>query len=118
MVAHPAKLDAPARSWASPRAHLPSATDPLPAGQGGHQGHDFCADNSFLIVEVLQRIFTHKISVSQLSGPVGIARMAGDAAEMKGWLPKFGLAGEISLNLGILNLMPFPILDGGLIFCC
>jgi regulator of sigma E protease len=53
--------------------------------------------------------------VSQLSGPVGIARMAGDAAEMKGWLPKFGLASAISINLGILNLMPFPILDGGLI---
>ena len=64
---------------------------------------------------MLQRIFTHKIAVSQLAGPVGIARMAGDAAEMKGWLPKFGLAGEISLNLGILNLLPFPILDGGLI---
>jgi regulator of sigma E protease len=46
---------------------------------------------------------------------VGIARMAGEAAEMKGWLPKFGLAAEISLNLGIINLMPFPILDGGLI---
>jgi len=41
--------------------------------------------------------------------------MAGEAAEMKGWLPKFGLAGEISLNLGILNLLPFPILDGGMI---
>jgi regulator of sigma E protease len=75
----------------------------------------FCADNSFLIVEVLQRIFTHRVSVSQLSGPVGIARMAGEAAEMKGWFPKFGLAAEISLNLGILNLLPFPILDGGMI---
>jgi len=41
--------------------------------------------------------------------------MAGQAAEMKGWSPKFGLASEISLNLGILNLLPFPILDGGLI---
>jgi regulator of sigma E protease len=39
--------------------------------------------------------------------------MAGDAAEMRGWYPKFVLAGEISLNLGILNLLPFPILDGG-----
>ena len=64
---------------------------------------------------MLQRLFTHKVSVSQLSGPVGIARMAGEAAEMKGWLPKFGLAAEISLNLGILNLLPFPILDGGMI---
>jgi regulator of sigma E protease len=69
-----------------------------------------------LIVEVLQRLFTHKVSVTQLAGPVGMARMAGEAAEMKGWYPKFGLAGEISLNLGILNLLPFPILDGGMIF--
>jgi regulator of sigma E protease len=41
--------------------------------------------------------------------------MAGDAAESEGWLPKFGLASAISLNLGIVNLLPFPILDGGLI---
>ena len=64
---------------------------------------------------MLQRLFTHKLSVSQLMGPVGIARAAGEAAEMNGWMPKFGLAGEISLNLGILNLLPFPILDGGMI---
>ena len=37
------------------------------------------------------------------------------AAEMDGWFPKFGLAAAISLNLGILNLLPFPILDGGMI---
>jgi regulator of sigma E protease len=72
-------------------------------------------ENSTLIVEVLGRIFTRKFSVTQMSGPVGIARMAGDAAETKGWLPKLGLAAAISLNLGIINLMPFPILDGGLI---
>jgi regulator of sigma E protease len=46
---------------------------------------------------------------------VGIARMAGQAAQMRGWLPKIGLASAISLNLGILNLLPFPILDGGMI---
>jgi regulator of sigma E protease len=53
--------------------------------------------------------------MSQLMGPVGIARVAGDAAETKGWSEKLGLAGMISINLGILNLMPFPILDGGMI---
>jgi regulator of sigma E protease len=41
--------------------------------------------------------------------------MAGEAAETPDWMPKFGLAAAISLNLGILNLFPFPILDGGLI---
>jgi regulator of sigma E protease len=93
----------------------PYRENPLPVAQAISKSASFCADNSFLIVEVLQRIFTHKISFSQLAGPVGIARMAGDAAETKGWYPKFGLAAEISLNLGIFNLLPFPILDGGLI---
>jgi regulator of sigma E protease len=65
---------------------------------------------------VLERLFTRKASVSQLVGPVGIARAAGEAAETKDWAPKFGLAAGISLNLGILNLLPFPILDGGMIF--
>ena len=47
--------------------------------------------------------------------PGGHRVAAGQAAEAKEWYPKFGLAASISLNLGILNLMPFPILDGGLI---
>jgi regulator of sigma E protease len=115
IVAHPAKLDANGYKLGFASVFPPFREDPLPLGKAFNKATKFCADNSLLIVEVLQRIFTHKIAVSQLAGPVGIARMAGDAAEMKGWLPKFGLAGEISLNLGILNLMPFPILDGGLI---
>jgi regulator of sigma E protease len=77
---------------------------------------EYCADNSLLIFDVLGGLFSHKVSVSQLAGPVGIARMAGDAAETKGWGTKIDLAGKISLNLGILNLLPFPILDGGMIF--
>lgn len=90
-------------------------TNPLPFGQAFSKSLDFCGSSSFFIVEVLERIFVHKVSVSQLSGPIGIAQMAGQAAQMKGWLPKFELASEISLNLGILNLLPFPILDGGMI---
>jgi regulator of sigma E protease len=114
MTARPAKLDT---GWKLGFATvpIPLRNDPLPLNRAVVKSTGFCADNSFLIVEVLQRIFTRKVSVSQLSGPVGIARMAGEAAEMKGWYPKFGLAGEISLNLGILNLLPFPILDGGLL---
>ena len=94
---------------------IPMHNEPLPFLMAVNKSESFCADSSLLILDVLQGIFTRKVSVSQLSGPVGIARMAGEAAEMKGWSPKFGLASEISLNLGILNLMPFPILDGGLI---
>jgi regulator of sigma E protease len=114
LVAHPAKLDTSWKLGFVSKA-IPLDNQPLPLGKAALKSREFCADNAFLIVEVLRRIFTHQVSVSQLSGPVGIARMAGEAAEMKGMLPKFGLAAEISLNLGIMNLMPFPILDGGMI---
>jgi regulator of sigma E protease len=98
-----------------PPAEGPTQNEPMGFLQSVAESSDFCAENSTLILGVLNKLFTHKVSVSQLSGPVGIARVAGDAAEMKGWSPKFGLAATISLNLGILNLLPFPILDGGMI---
>ncbi len=111
---HPAVLDT-GYKLGFQTVPTPVHIEPLPIGKAWVKSTEFCKDNSFLIVEVLKRLFTHQVSVSQLSGPVGIARMAGQAAEMKGWYPKFGLAAEISLNLGILNLLPFPILDGGMI---
>jgi regulator of sigma E protease len=115
IVAHPAKLDSNGWKLGFVPVPIPFGSSPLPVMAAAIKSGQFCVDNSSLIVEVLGRIFTNKVSVSQLSGPVGIARMAGDAAEMKGWLPKLGLASAISLNLGIINLLPFPILDGGLI---
>jgi len=114
LTATPAKLDT---SWKLGFAAVnpPMRREPVPPRIAVSKSKNFCVDNSTLIVEVLGRLFTRKVAVSQLSGPVGIARMAGEAASMDGWLPKFGLAAAISINLGILNLMPFPILDGGLI---
>ncbi|HWE84296.1 MAG TPA: RIP metalloprotease RseP [Terracidiphilus sp.] len=114
LTATPAKLDT---SWKLGFASVtpPMRHDPQAFGVAITKSKNFCLDNSTLIVEVLGRLFTHKVAVSQLSGPVGIARMAGEAASMDGWMPKFSLAAAISINLGILNLMPFPILDGGMI---
>ena len=114
LVARPEKLDS---DWKLGFATLPPTLrhDPLPFRRAWSKSETFCAQNSMLVLEVVERLFEHRVSVSQLMGPVGIARAAGQAAEMNGWFPKFGLAGEISINLGILNLFPFPILDGGLI---
>jgi regulator of sigma E protease len=115
IVARPAKLDT---GWklGFMVVPVPIRPSPLPLKVAVVKSEQFCADGSMLIVQMLQRIATHRVAASQLTGPVGIAQMAGEAAETKGWYSKFYLAGEISLNLGILNLMPFPILDGGLIF--
>ncbi len=65
-----------------------------------------------LIFETLTGLFTRDTSVKQLMGPVGIAGLSGDAAEA-GVIPLFTLMALISLNLGIMNLMPIPVLDGG-----
>ncbi|HWT45869.1 MAG TPA: RIP metalloprotease RseP, partial [Vicinamibacterales bacterium] len=67
------------------------------------------------IVETLVGLFTRETSVKQLMGPVAIADLSGSAAEA-GWIPLFSLMAMISLNLGLLNLMPIPVLDGGHIF--
>jgi regulator of sigma E protease len=115
MVAHPAKLDTGWKlGFVVPAP--PFRNDPLPLGKATSKSTKFCADNSTLIFETLERLFARKVPMSQLMGPVGIARVAGDAAESRGWYQKIGLAGMISINLGIINLLPFPILDGGMIF--
>ncbi len=67
---------------------------------------------SKMIVQTLAGLFTHSTSVKQLMGPVAIADLSGTAAS-QGWVSLFGLMAMISLNLGLLNLMPIPVLDGG-----
>ena len=80
-----------------------------------HQSIKFNLKNSSLILEVLRRMVTRHMAVQNLSGPIGIARVTGMAAEQPGWQPIIGLMTIISLNLGIFNLLPIPILDGGVI---
>jgi regulator of sigma E protease len=65
-----------------------------------------------MIVKTLGGLFIGETPVKQLMGPVGIAEMSGNAAS-EGWIQLFSLMAMISLNLGLLNLMPVPVLDGG-----
>jgi regulator of sigma E protease len=114
LTATPAKLDTLWKLGFATKP-IPIRAEPLSLPSAWNKSLGFFKSNSLLVAEVLDRLFTHRLSVTQLMGPVGIAQAAGEAAEMDGWYPKFGLASEISLQLGILNLLPFPILDGGMI---
>jgi regulator of sigma E protease len=87
----------------------------LPFGKAVVASWEFNKKGSMLIVEVLKRMFTHQVSVRSLSGPIGIGQQIHEAAAMPGWMPLIGLMAYISLNLGIFNLLPVPILDGGMI---
>jgi len=69
---------------------------------------------SKLILELVGRLVQRKASLKAVSGPIGIAQQAGIAAQ-QGWMPFLELTAAVSLNLGIFNLLPIPIMDGGVI---
>ena len=71
--------------------------------------------SSFLILELLQKMVQRKVSMRQVDGPIGIGSAVGAAAREEGWTPLLLITAAISLNLGIMNLLPIPILDGGVI---
>ncbi len=67
--------------------------------------------------KALGQLFSGQRSArNTLSGPIGIYRAASTSVERLGWGGFFAMLGFLSLNLGIFNLLPIPILDGGAIF--
>src|SRR5262249_58842580 len=65
--------------------------------------------------QIVGRLFRGSGSMRQLSGPIDIAKFSGEAAR-SGVAPLVMLMGILSLQLGLLNLLPIPLLDGGQIF--
>ena len=70
---------------------------------------------SALTFRIIGRIIKGSASVRTLSGPIEIARISGSAARTRSARIFFGFLGLISLQLGVFNLLPIPILDGGVI---
>jgi len=70
--------------------------------------------NAGLIYELLRGLVEQRMSPKTLEGPIGIARLSGEAAR-EGPFAFFGLMAVVSLQLAVFNLLPIPILDGGVI---
>jgi regulator of sigma E protease len=81
-------------------------------GEGLHDAVVMTGERISETVGVVAKLFSGRVSVKQLQGVVGISRAAGEAVR-KGALAVLSLMVLISVNLGILNLLPIPILDGG-----
>ncbi len=96
-------------------ASYPTHVDKLPFRQALARSLETNRKFSLLIVELAQKLVQRKISLKQVDGPIGIAGAAGAAARQEGWTPLLLLTAAISLNLGVFNLFPIPILDGGMI---
>ncbi|MEQ1898105.1 MAG: RIP metalloprotease RseP [Vicinamibacterales bacterium] len=69
-------------------------------------------EGSGLIFKTIGMLLSGDASPKQLMGPVAIAQLSGESAQA-GWVALFALMSMVSLNLGVLNLMPIPVLDGG-----
>jgi regulator of sigma E protease len=94
---------------------LPMKVTALPLAAAFRKSIEQNKEGSLLILELVQKMIQRKISIRTIEGPIGIGRAAGEAATEKGWTPLMALTAAISLNLGIFNLLPIPILDGGVI---
>ncbi len=70
-----------------------------------------------LTLGLLKKMVIGEVSVKNLSGPITIAKVAGDSAR-SGWRFYLGVLALLSVSLGVLNLLPIPILDGGHIAFC
>jgi regulator of sigma E protease len=94
--------------------HIPVEVQHLSFGQSIVQSAKDNWDSSTLIMRILKGLFTRHVSVKAMSGPVGIAQQIEIAAEQGIW-PLVEFTAMISIQLGIFNLLPIPILDGGMI---
>lgn len=76
----------------------------------------FAGQRTYLITKVSLRLmlgfFTGKTTLKQLGGPLSIADMAGKSAQV-GWQPFVAFLALMSISIGLLNLVPLPMLDGG-----
>ena len=90
-------------------------SDKLPFGQAFIASLKFNRENSLLIFEMLRKLVSRPTNIKQMSSPIGMAPVLGDQVRQGSWYGLLFLTALISLNLGIFNLLPIPILDGGLI---
>ncbi len=74
-------------------------------------------NKTLLTLNLLKKMLTGQVSIKNLSGPITIAKVAGDSAR-SGWRYFLSLLALLSISLGVLNLLPIPILDGGHIMFC
>jgi regulator of sigma E protease len=94
---------------------LPEVLERFPIGQAFVEGWRRVETDFRMTLSVIGRLFRGKASMRSMSGPLDIAKFSGEAART-GTVPLIALMAAISLQLGIFNLLPIPVLDGGHLF--
>ena len=73
---------------------------------------DYTKEITVYMIESIAQLFKEPEQTENLAGPIGIIQMSGRVAE-NGFIPLLKFAALLSINLGIINLLPVPVLDGG-----
>ena len=73
---------------------------------------DYTKEITVYMIESIAKLFKEPEQTENLAGPIGIVQMSGQVAE-NGFIPLLKFAALLSINLGIVNLLPVPVLDGG-----
>jgi len=84
---------------------------------GAVRGLQETGSKTLLTLGLLKKMVLGDVSMKNLSGPITIAKVAGDSAR-SGWRFFLSVLALLSISLGVLNLLPIPILDGGHIMFC
>ena len=101
--------------WAETDRRLEAAGLPkLPFPEALRESIRQNSKGALLIVQFLKGVVERRMSPKNITGPIGIAQLSGEAAR-EGPSAFFMLMSMVSLNLAIFNLLPIPILDGGVI---
>jgi regulator of sigma E protease len=82
------------------------------AGESLLKALDRTWDTSIFSLQMLGKMLIGEVSLKNLSGPITIADYAGQSAQV-GWISYLVFLALISISLGVLNLLPIPLLDGG-----
>jgi regulator of sigma E protease len=72
-------------------------------------------ENSLFVLVAIKKMIVGLMSVNNISGPITIAQIAGDSAS-DGLEYFIGFLAILSISLGVMNLLPIPVLDGGHLF--
>jgi len=110
------KIDGPERwmigAMVEPKLNIITTQLPLPEALRESLRQN--SKGALLIVQFLKGVVERRMSPKNITGPIGIAQLSGEAAR-EGPSAFFMLMSMVSLNLAIFNLLPIPILDGGVI---
>ncbi len=77
-----------------------------------YSGIDDTYTASYLTIKALSRVISSPFTSNEVGGPIAIANIANDSVE-RGWVSIVGFLAGLSISIGVLNLLPIPMLDGG-----